>query len=129
MVWPIYPQMAKKPTRLELHRLTYHKAGKKGSLLMVAELDPEEHAQLSEHFFGEIRRHPGVDPYDIYSQVMADWGIMCHHPQTRRLYEGKEKLAYHDTKYRWFMCTCCKAHVISRTVFTPYKPTYNEGDA
>lgn len=122
-----YLRMAKTPTRLELHRLKYHKEGMKVSLLTMDELEPEEHSQLSADFFQTVRKNPGRDPYEVYVEVMADWGVMCHHPQSRRLYEGNLKFDYPNSSYRWYLCTCCGSHV-PNNMKTPPTQRYANGE-
>jgi hypothetical protein len=122
--------MAQKPTRLELHRLKYLKEERKMTLLQQGELDPEEHEQLSAAFFSAVRNNPGVDPYKVYVGIMSEWGIMCHHPQSKRMYEGTERSEFHTDRYKWFFCECCESHVPSRTGErnTGVKVAYGEGD-
>jgi hypothetical protein len=94
-----YLQMPQRPTRLERHKLIYHRNGKKGPLLSREQLSPEELALISSDFFAEVRRNPGSDPYAIYSQVISDWGVMCHHPESCRVNVSEAR--------RWFYCKSC----------------------
>lgn len=101
------------PTRLELHRLKYHRDGMKGSLLSFSELSQEERAQLSNDIFQGIYLNPGRDPYEIVSEVFANWGVGCNHPQARRLYEGRERSAVPSPRFRWYTCESCGCCVIN----------------
>lgn len=76
--------MRKCPTRLEIHRLKRHRDGGRGPLLTTFELDHEERKLVSDHFFESVwtdgqRR----DPYEIYAEVLAHWGVMCPHPDEK----------------------------------------------
>lgn len=68
------------------------------------ELSVEEVSLISDEFFMEVRRNPDKDPYKIYSQVISEWGVMCHHPESCRRF-GNDS----DT---WFFCGCCEAQVL-----------------
>ncbi len=58
--------------------------------------------------FSNIRSSDG-DPYVVYANVLSSWGIMCPHPQTRRLYGGyrRHRVAQPVSRYFWYECECC----------------------
>jgi hypothetical protein len=106
------------PTRLELHRLKYHQNGG-GELLLLGELDDEERELVSHDVLTAIQREAGVDEYEIYSRTLADWGVMCPHPQVKRLYEGKQRLdvpAGLLGMFKWYFCECCKTYVLNKPI-------------
>lgn len=87
---------ARRPTRLEIHRLK-RAAGKPSQFLLMDELDEDERMAVGQEFFSEVwadghRR----DLYEIYAEVLARWGIMCPHPKERRNFLS-----------RWSECQVC----------------------
>lgn len=104
--------MAKRPTRLELHRLKYRSAEGKHPLIPWAELSDFEKNQFSKQFFNALfldkqRR----DPYTVYVEELFSWGIMCPHPQHKRLYGGTVRSESPVDSYRWYLCECCQCPV------------------
>lgn len=89
---------ARKPTRLELHRLRYHKENHRIPLLTMSCLDPIEKLLVSRDFFSRLFLEKRLThPYEVYADVLSSWGVMCPHPQHVR----KESV-----------CGCCGAQVI-----------------
>lgn len=90
----------------------------KGELLQYYELDEDDRSRISADFFSALKRSPASDHYELFSEVLSAWGVMCPHPQDKRLYVGKERLILHTDKHKWFYCECCQTGVINRE----YKP-------
>jgi hypothetical protein len=80
--------MPARPTRLELHRLKYHQAQGNLPLLPWNELSEYDRGLFSSDFFTRCFLDRQVrDPYEIYVEALADWGVMCPHPEHKR--EGR----------------------------------------
>jgi hypothetical protein len=86
-----------------------------GPLLKHDELVPAEQALLREDF---LRQRVGSDLPDhtLYLGVMHSWGVICPHPQDRRVYEG---LYWSDSSVpfdecSWYSCGVCNCIVINR---------------
>lgn len=98
----------KTPTRLELHRLRFHRDGGRGEFLSYDDLDLAERHILSQEVFTTIyldgRKR---DPYIICAEVFASWGVMCPHPLEVRLYGGTEKKPFGSGTHRWYLCKAC----------------------
>lgn len=99
--------MLKRPTKLEIHRLVHYWNGHKGPLLNMGDLDWQEHQLLVEEIFAGQRAYiefdqiPVRDPYTHYASVLAKWGIMCSHPESKR-----------EKGQKWFHCSVCNSTVI-----------------
>ena len=91
------------PTRLELHRLRFHRDGFAGQLLSFDELDCIEKGLISRDFFSELKSTYNRDPYETMASVFFSWGIMCMHPIEKR---ELRKHGYH--------CSCCGCTVIEK---------------
>jgi hypothetical protein len=102
---------AKRTERLDLHRSEYEQFSGRGVVLLRFEdLTAPEKRLVARDVFSSIGRERG-DPYSVYARVLASWGIMCPHPQLRRLYGGRDR---HGTpqptdRYGWFRCESCGA--------------------
>lgn len=78
------------PLRLELHRLKYVQSGRRGPLLILADLDAAEKDFLQREVGKDVRVRTlnWTDPADesifdgAYIDLLAEWGIMCPHPVT-----------------------------------------------
>jgi len=104
--------MPKRPTRLEVHRLKYRAAEGKHPLIPWKDLSDFEKGQFSTAFFQSMfldkqRR----DPYAVYAEELSNWGIMCPHPQHKRLYAGLVRSEAPVGSHRWYLCECCQAQV------------------
>lgn len=53
------------------------------------------------------------DFYTAYRDIFSDWGIMCPHPQEKRLYLGWLQLSVHTSANKWFKCSCCNTIVVN----------------
>jgi hypothetical protein len=85
------------PTRLELHRLRYHKENHRLPLLPMSSLDTIEKLLISKDFFSRLFFERRLShPYEVYGEVLSSWGIMCPHPQL-----GKDSV-----------CGCCGSRVL-----------------
>lgn len=90
------------PTRLELHRLRFNRDGHTGSLLSFDELDERERDIISHEFFETLHVSGSMrDPYEAIVKVFSSWGIMCIHPEERRV------ACSHG-----YVCNCCGCIVI-----------------
>ncbi len=100
----------KKQTRLELHRETYVSESGRVILLRFEELSSAEQQMVAKDIFSSIGK-TGGDPYRIYAKVLSTWGIMCPHPQSKRLYGGRKRypLPQLSEKYPWYLCECCES--------------------
>lgn len=86
------------PTRLELHRLRYHKENHRLPLLPLDTLDTFEKLLISRDFFSRLFIERRIThPYEVYGEVLSSWGIMCPHPQL-----GKDSV-----------CGCCGSRVLN----------------
>jgi hypothetical protein len=76
------------PGRLELHRLSWLKNGRRGPLLAYSVLSEEERDVLQRELAADVRIKSlnFTSPLDdeLYASVMLDvlsgWGVMCTHP-------------------------------------------------
>lgn len=81
-----------KPTRLELHRLRYNQAGRRGPLLTIWDLDNVEKNLVQAEILQDVRvmRIDFTGDMDeqiwdgVQAEVFAEWGIMCPHPDSSR---------------------------------------------
>lgn len=90
------------PTRLELHRLKFHHMGRLIPFLRIGELDIAERALISRDFFTRMHITGSTrNPYDIYAETLAEWGIMCPHPE--------ETITYSES---YAHCNCCGSSLI-----------------
>lgn len=104
----------KKTLSIEEHALARKNNGGTGPLLEYSKLSAKDIRTISKEIFSTIGSSMGdKDPYEIYIEVMMKWGIMCPHPQYKRLYEGKHRMSFPTCKYRWFLCECCSSCVIN----------------
>jgi hypothetical protein len=103
--------MAKRPTRLELHRLKYCAAEGKHPLIPWKDLSDFEKNQFSTSFFQALFVDKQKrDPYVVYADELSNWGIMCPHPQHKRLYGGTVRSEVPVGSHRWYLCECCASH-------------------
>lgn len=106
-------------TRLEEHRKKLEVEQYLGPLIPLHELTPEEVAIVNRSFLERCRRDrvEGTDGYyGTYVSVLHEWGIMCPHPQHRRLYDGlyASDVPLPFDEARWYHCGLCAAAVINR---------------
>lgn len=92
-------------------RLEKRKTSKKtGPLLKLHDLDQKEAMFIAREVFKKIKNNGQHDEmYRQYLLVLTKYGVMCPHPQQKRLY-NKEKLVYPSTIHMWYdceMCGCC----------------------
>lgn len=92
--------MASSPTKLELHRLKYQATGGKHRLLAWSDLTDDERRTVSRDIFLALRSHgQDRDYYEIYLEVLMEWGIMCPHPNHLK--------TYIDRPHLHFRCSMC----------------------
>ncbi len=78
-----------RPTRLELHRLSYNRNGRRGSLLTVQDLDDHEKEIVNREVLQDVRvkriDFTGDMDEQIFDEVqmgvLAEYGVMCLHPE------------------------------------------------
>lgn len=87
--------------RLKKHRVDFLKQGKKGPLWSYSTLLEQEKMFLARKVFRAIGMLPDRDPYQLFSETLYEWGIMCPHPEARRESRG----SYHS-------CGACGALVL-----------------
>ena len=96
------------PTKLELHRLRWHASDVKPAPLRYTQLSVEERKILAEDLFTRIYLDRAqTKPYDVFMDVLGDWGVACPHPQHRRAYSGTVLSDYPLVQHRWYLCQCC----------------------
>ena len=107
------------PTRLEIHRDEFHSGKCLGKLLKIEELTVDELTMVNSSIFlymgiSDAQNLDGY--YQVYIETLHSWGIMCPHPQIRRLYDGYRKSDYpiQFNESKWYSCTLCKTSVINR---------------
>lgn len=94
---------ARRPTRLELHRLKRHFDSSYSSLIPFRNLSKGEVNVFSEYLFMLFYTNLGRDHYDVLREAFDDWGIQCYHPVAKRSRERE----------RTFFCELCGCHVLS----------------
>lgn len=92
---------SKQYPRLMSHRRDFYKQNKLGSLLDYRKLDDSEKIFLAVKVFRAIRLLPNRDPYQLFSELLYNWGIMCPHPNARR-----RSVSGH------YACDACGAYVL-----------------
>jgi hypothetical protein len=97
--------MTRKKTRFQEHCEEYLKSGGTGQLMRIEDVDGDDMSQIA----GEIFRLAKTmdDPYQAYVSVISKYGIICPHPQKKRLYDGRHKSDVPVERYRWYDCTMC----------------------
>ena len=110
------------PTRLELHRLKYQHDGRRGPLLTVDSLEPEERDILSAAVFAAMQQNQGADKHVVYVDVLSQWGVMCSHPQHGRLYVGSVKSSVPMPNLKWYTCDYCGGYVINEEWLAAGRP-------
>lgn len=78
--------------RLRTHRAEFLKLNKKGPLLSYGELKDNEKLYMAQVVFKSIRSRPSRDPYQVFAEILFEWGIMCPHPEARR----EDRGGYHS---------------------------------
>lgn len=76
------------PTRLEIHRLKYNQAGRRGTSLNILQLSDVEKDILNSEILQDVRvqRIDFTGDMDeqifneVQARVFAEWGVMCPHP-------------------------------------------------
>lgn len=119
----------KTQTALEKHREIFLSECGKVSLMRFEELSAKEQRLVAHDVFSSIRESKD-DPYRVYASVVSSWGLMCTHPQSKRLYDGKFRYNVSPAadKHRWYHCECCGSSTINdvRVMFKK-KPTRKTG--
>jgi len=93
------------------HYKRYIKSGGAGPLMKVEDVDEENMSIIA----GEIFRLSKLveDPYDAYVQIISKYGIICPHPQRKRLYDGCFRSDTPIARYRWYNCEMCQCSVFN----------------
>jgi hypothetical protein len=87
--------------RLKEHRVEFLKQERKGPLLSYGSLKDHEKLFMARRVFRAIGDFPDRDPYQLFSETLYEWGIMCPHPVAKR----ENRVSYHQ-------CRACGALVI-----------------
>jgi len=85
---------------------------KVGPLLSIHDFEADEMSDLATEIFKRINNGKDKDMYDQYLSVLMERGIMCPHPQQKRMY-GSKHSAYSLTLYRWYDCNMCGCSVFN----------------
>lgn len=106
-------------TRIEQHREDFESRKYCGNLIRIEELSTEEIMLINASLFNEMRLSESEtldDYYQIYIKTLHSWGIMCPHPQYKRLYYGNIKSEYpiNFEHSKWYDCLLCGTSVINR---------------
>jgi hypothetical protein len=90
-------------------------------MLTLESLDEPSRDVLSREVFSNLSSSRGSrDPYEVVSETLNEWGIMCSHPQPQRLYGGKERAYLPElASVPWFLCESCGCHVLARGTMGP----------
>lgn len=78
-----------------------------------SQLNEQESFAVRRELFSRISQSPGSDPYVVFAQVLADYGVGCEHPQERRLYSGKFRSYFPMTEHLWYSCKSCGCSVLN----------------
>jgi len=105
------------PSRLEIHRLTYNQAGRRGALLTLRDLDDYEKEQLNREILQDVRvkrlDFTGDMDEDVFDQVQAEvfseWGVMCPHHNTDLIGDHLK-----------FMCKCRACGALMSSIVKGY---------
>lgn len=109
------------PTRLELHRLKYHWSGQTLTPIPFDRLDPEEKGIVARDALTHIYLNRGQNPYQVYAEVLGNWGVVCPHPQHVRLYSGQKSSPYPLAGHRWYDCQMCGCSVFNEDFYQSRK--------
>ena len=104
----------KKKTKFEKHVEDFQNGKGTGNLLAIEDIDPKDMAVVAAKIFvGISDAKDENEMYCTYLSVLSAYGIMCPHPQHKRLYSGwlssKEPLL----DYGWYTCTMCNCSAIN----------------
>ena len=99
----------------ELHVNMYRNENKPGAgpmwtIEMVSETDM---AKIAGQAFHKMTAMKDRDPYEVYAETLAYYGIICPHPQQKRLYGGdtRSPIPLYDPMY--YDCEMCKCAVLN----------------
>lgn len=108
------PRRPTAPADIEIHRLKFNFAGKRGKLVHFDSLSDADRSIISREIFTAISADKsGRDPYEICFNVLLEWGVMCFHPQDMRQYGGSLRSTAPRRDHVWFTCDVCKCLVIN----------------
>lgn len=81
---------------------------------MLSQVDLE---MINGHAWTKIRetrdKDPEADMLRIYLEVLTSFGVICPHPQSKRLYSSYKKSYYPLINHRWYSCEICFCLVIN----------------
>ena len=87
-----------------------------GPLLNIDELDDHEVARIATEVFKRIGDNRDDDMHEHYLAVLIENGLMCPHPQHKRLYGG-EKSTIPLTTPAWYDCEMCRCSVFNERYY------------
>jgi len=82
-----------------------------GSLMIIDDISQSDMSLIAYEIFRLIKNYD--DPYDAYILVLSKYGIMCPHPQIKRLYNGFKKSMSPLANFKWYNCSMCKCAAIN----------------
>lgn len=95
-----------------------------GPLITIEDISHEDMSLIAHEIFRLMKKYD--DPYDAYIFVLSKYGIMCPHPQIKRLYNGFKKSAVPQVQYKWYNCSMCKCSAINEKLFPTGKSTLKD---
>lgn len=98
-----------KKTRFQMHCEDFI-SSKSYTLIHIDDIDKSDLSMIAAEVFKLAESIE--DPYEAYIKVISKYGIMCPHPQNKRLYGGYLKSASQRFDFRWFNCGMCECSVI-----------------
>lgn len=106
--------MKKKKTHFEEYVEQYKSGQKTGYLLSIEDIEPKDMVLISNKIFRSLSKTNNEDEmYNAYLSVLAEHGIICPHPQHKRLYCGYFQSKEPLSSYPWYECTMCGCGVIN----------------
>lgn len=111
----------KTPKRIHIHKLKFHWFGKKTGMIPFDNLDPDEKKVVAEDILMKLHLAKGQNPYNVYAETLADWGIVCPHPQHMRLYSGTKRSEIPLDDHKWYKCGVCGCSTFNEDFFTQQK--------
>jgi hypothetical protein len=104
-------------TKWDIHIESWKKFKKKGPLIALDDLESNERSWLATKIFQLFGPLDEQSKYEAYMNVLHEYGIMCPHPQHKRLYGGTEQLPKPSDQHLWYDCTMCSCTVLNEDRF------------
>jgi hypothetical protein len=78
------------------------------------QLSGDERERLAREIFIRIRSdRDRRDMYDVWADVLDEWGVACPHPRPRRLYVGHFTSYVPQPHASWYECLSCGCAVLN----------------